>query len=436
MLVEFLVAFAISSPMFENTGVSRTYQVYDDLIVVVAELDIVNRGDSASDEYVFVLPKRELEHVNVVSATTVKKDITSPDRSLPVKFINGQYIIQMKNKLSPRESIKLFVSYTVGRYFLFLKQTITLNQKIGLYFNTSLAFTSPYPTGEQYLSISGISKNSITKISAHSNLRQTSSGITIGPINKLSLSEDLEIEFTTSRPLPYISRIVSSTMVSHWGVSKQKAFYEVTNAGPKFVGEFNRIDFTQNSPCYLNTIPITPPKGAYAFWANDESGQLQKDLSASDGIVGVPLRGPMLSSWKATFTIGWTIPTSKFVTNSFVFTAPLFPKSIPAAVEDVISEYVLPEGAVIKNVQIPPSVIAEVNQTKQVYNLDYEGRPVVSIHAKKQSTVDSITVTIQYTLDNNENYSKIVYLSLAFSVVFLLIVILRRVDCSIKSKTE
>ena len=208
---------------------------------------------------------------------------------------------------------------------------------------------------------------------------------------------------------------------------------EIINAGPKFIGEFNRIDFTQNTPCFLNNIPVQPPKTSFNFWANDESGQLQRDIILTGGNLDIPLRGPMLSSWKTTFTVGWTLPTSSFINNNYILNLPLFPKTMPSSISEIQSKFILPEGSEILSIEIPSMINAIINTTKEIFNLDFKGRPVIEIKAIKQSTIDTTSVIIKYKLENKFNYLKIIYLSISFSLIFLSIVIFRRIDFKITS---
>jgi hypothetical protein len=239
----------------------------------------------------------------------------------------------------------------------------------------------------------------------------------------------LEVEFTTGKPLPYIAEVKAKTYVSHWGKSKQSAFYEVRNAGPKFVGEFNRIDFTPRTVCYLQKVPLTPPAGAYAFWARDEGGQLERDIPRHGAAIEVPLRGPMLSSCKATFTAGWTVDTRAFVNGGFQFRTELFTPTFPAPIGAVVADFLLSGGARITNVGLP--IEANVSQYIEVANLDLVGRRVVHVETGPLASTDRIPVAIDYTLSPSHNFVKIGLLAAAFTLLFVAIVVGRRIDLSI-----
>jgi hypothetical protein len=138
-----------------------------------------------------------------------------------------------------------------------VKATIGPNQKISAFFNTTAFYRGASPVTKSTVTLDGVPSSAITFRSALPGwtMRQATASVTLTAVAGV----DFEIEFTTGKPLPYISEVKARTYVSHWGKSKQSTFYEVQNAGPKFVGEFNRIDFTQNSPCCLQAIPLRPP---------------------------------------------------------------------------------------------------------------------------------------------------------------------------------
>ena len=232
-------------------------------------------------------------------------------------------------------------------------------------------------------------------------------------------------------------KIESKTLVSHWGKTKQITYNEWTNAGPKFTGEFNRIDFNRYTPCYVQSIDIIPPKGSYGFWASDESGLLQKELNLAADILPIPLRGPMLSSWRATFSAGWTVETKNFVSGKYQFKAPLITKSSSAPVTKVSADFILPEGSIISNVNVP--IKANISQFIQPHNLDINGRNVVHIEVEHLSTNDIIPITINYTISSKYHFLKIITLGIGFSIIFLFIIIVRRFDCGVttdKKKDE
>ncbi|OHT02875.1 Ribophorin I family protein [Tritrichomonas foetus] len=436
MLVAFFLSAALAAPNLVNTNVQRRYLIRDNLITVTVTADVQNDGDQSVREYAFSVTPREAAHIGRTVSSFSRKLSRSFEESLPIKREGNDFIVDLKREIAPGESVTIYFTYTLGDYFLFLRQKIQLNQKFGLYFNTTKFYHSRYPTSSSSLSIDGISKSQIIKKTEDALLKVMSSSLQLNSLTEDD-GKDFEVEYTTARSLPRIDEINSRTVVSHWGKTKQSSFYSITNAGPKFVGEFNRIDFTQNSPCYLQNLMMTPPEGAYNFWATDESGQLQKDMELRGKELEIPLRGPMLSSWKATFTVGWTIDTSKFVSHHFRYRAPLLTPFISAPVRDVSAEIILPEGAKIEQVTVP--IDANVTQFSEVQNLDLNGRVVVRIEVHNLSSDDEIPVTITYKLDYLANFLKIICLTAAFSILFCGIIIFRRIDCGInvsKPKTD
>ena len=432
MLVVALLSLAGASAGIVNLDVHRRYQIQDNLITVFVTAEFENRGEKAVSEYVYQLTDREADHAGLVVASFKKKAVRELQESLHVKREGKLCTVSLGRPLNTGESVTLYLSYTLGSYCLFVKPTVQLNQKIALYFNTSMFYKGLYPTERSSLSVDGVTKSSVTKKPEHPSLKMLSSSLKVDGLTE-DTDEEFEVEFTTARALPLINKVFGRTIVSHWGKTKQRTFYDISNAGPKFVGEFNRIDFVPNtSPCYIQTIALTPPEESSDFWATDESGQLEKNMKMRFKELDVPLRGPMLSSWKATFTAGWTVNTSVFVKkheDGFRFSANLLTPTIEAPITEAVAEFILPEGAVIKNVDIP--IEANVTRFMEVQNLDLNGREVVHIEIGNIATTDVIPVTIDYTLDSVYNFMKIGLLGAAFCVLFVAITLCRRNDCGI-----
>ena len=185
----------------------------------------------------------------------------------------------------------------------------------------------------------------------------------------------------------------------------------------------------------LSLYAASIKKESYNFWAHDESGQLQREIHLIQNDLDIPLRGPILPSWKATFSVGWTVKTEQFVSGQYTFTAPLFPRTFGekgSAVGSARSDFIFPEGAVIKSISVPAPIHAKVTESDRVCNLDFKGRKVVTIEAEHLSSIDEIPISIQYSLEPKYAYYKILYLIFGFSSIFLSIIVLRRIDLSIK----
>lgn len=438
MLASLFFSLAQSAADIRNTKVDRQYKINEGFITVSLEIKFTNYGDKPASEYALAFDPREAAHMNTVVATMNRKHIHNTDKSLPIRSENGKKYIKLLQAVEPGASQTIFVGYSLGTYLLFTTNGVTLkNLRIDCYFNTTFSFVSPYKTEEWSLEVNGISKNSITSLVNHPDINQQSMKIVINSLKTAPKNDEFFVEYYMYKPLPYVTTINTSTYLSHWGISKQQSFMEVHNDGPEFVGEFNRIDFRESSNCYFATVPVRPPVDSYNFWAHDESGQLQRHINLINKDLDIPLRGPVLPSWKVTYTTGWTVATKIFVSkesNTYVFSAPLFPKPYAdrgVAVSKIHSEFVFPEGAQIKKITYPSVINGKHFFSEEVCNLDFKGRSVVTIEAEKLSSMDDITVKIEYTIEAKYAWYKIVYLTTGFGIIFLAIVVLRRVDLSI-----
>ena len=441
-MLSLLLALVCSSDVVENEEVTRHYTIDNGLVIVTVQIYFNNLGDKSLDKYLFTIEDRELKHLNKITASKSLKTCHNYDSSFHIERNDNKFLIHLDGKVAPGASMTLFVGYTLSNYLLFRQDTIKLSQQMQPFFNTTLKMISPFKTKTSYLKIEGIYSNSIVS-SSEPNYSVIVKGktITIGPVKADDMNEEVFYEFKLSSqnfPL-YIKSLVVETVVSHWGKSKQNVHIDMKNAGPKFVGQFNRIDFREEfQPNYVQNAEMIPPKSSYDFWAHDESGQLQRTIEKSGDRIIIPLRGPMLSSWGTSFMAGWTVDTSSFITlndyNEYVYKHSLYPKVMTAGIGSVESVIVLPEGAKVEKLTIPDSVQAKTNITTKVFNLDFKGRTVITITAENLDTNTLVPVQISYTLPETCNFYKIFYIILSFSVLFFSIVILRRVDLTIEDK--
>jgi hypothetical protein len=427
MLVIF-VALGLASSKLATANIERKYVVQNNLITVFATVEFRNDGPSSVSTVSYCLTPRETKHVGLITASFHRRATHDFASSLPLKRDGSLVTVTLVQPLDMGKLVTLYFVYTLGSYFLFLKPTVGLNQRIGLFFNTTQYYRGPYPTEQSSLVVEGIQRASVIRHSDHPNVRWSQNDLEVST-STTAIDHDFEVEFLTDKSLQSILRLDATTSVSHWGKSKQSIFYEVENSGPKFVGEFNRIDFSRSSPCHLQEVPLTPPRGAYGFWAHDEGGQLQRNIPTDGTNIIIPLRGPMMSSWRATFTTGWTINTDAFVSGHYVFQTDLIVPTFPAPIRTVTARFILPEGADIRKVEIP--IAANVTRSIELANLDLRGRVVVTVETANLASTDRIPVIIDYQLGRGQNFLKIALLSLASCAIFLGIVGAHRIDLGI-----
>ena len=435
-MLAILFSLSLSAAEIQNTNVNREYIINDDLVIVNVEIDIKNIGDKPTSEYVLTFDEREQKHMNTLMVSLNRNTKHNTAKSLQITSDGNTKVVHLLQPLDSGAEQKLYVGYTLGQYLLFTSEEVTLkNMRVDVFFNTTLAFVSPYETLTSSLDVSGIAKTYITKASQLEEIKQFKKSIKVGPITEKPKKNEFFIEYFTYKALPYVTYINTTTTISHWGITKQESYVEIHNHGPKFTGEFNRIDFKDSTNCFIQNIPIRPPEESYNYWAHDESGQLQREIHLIQKDLDIPLRGPILPSWKATFSVGWTVKTETFVKGQYTFTAPLFPKPFAnrgASVGSAHSEFIFPEGAVIKDIKIPQIINAKITESDKVCNLDFKGRKVISIDAENLSSFDDTLISIDYTLDPICAYYKIAYLFVGFTIIFVAIILVRRVDLSIK----
>jgi hypothetical protein len=207
-----------------NSHVQRTYHIQDNLITVSVTADFMNDGPTVVNSVDYILTARELSHVGLITASVQRQHARDFNLTLPIKRDGTRLAISLPQPLDVASNVTVYITFTLGGHFLFLRPTISLNQQIFLLFNTSLFYQGPYPTLTSTLIIEGINYNWIIRKTENRNSQYLESYGQEPRIEVNSLTQpttdDFELEFRTARSLPAISRISSRTFISHWGKSK------------------------------------------------------------------------------------------------------------------------------------------------------------------------------------------------------------------------
>ncbi|GAA5953777.1 hypothetical protein JCM3765_006963 [Sporobolomyces pararoseus] len=262
--------------------------------------------------------------------------------------------------------------------------------------------------------------------------------------------------------------------LSHWGSNLAiQDNIELTNSGPALDGHFARIDHQkatmmrrQNSLA-INSLSIYLPPNAHAAYYYDSVGnvstsrfrpssspsssagilpsQKKRNSNAKPGpaLLELTPRYPLLGGWNFSFTIGYDLPLQDWLKvrkdgkegqPKYIAAVPFLTPIKDIAVDKVKLEIRLPEGA--RNVRAisPYPVEQHPLSTVKTY-LDSVGRPTVVMEKTGCTDRHGDNVLIEYDLPLLVDFfQKPLACASVLSSIFLIIIVMKRVNFSIDGK--
>ncbi|KAI0322442.1 Ribophorin I [Amylostereum chailletii] len=240
-------------------------------------------------------------------------------------------------------------------------------------------------------------------------------------------------------------------MARHWGANLNIENNMVLhNAGPKLKGHFSRLDhqgqafYGRLAPHILPALSMHLPPGAHSTYFTDLNGNVSTSRfrpapsvpKASKGnqysYLELRPRFPLMGGWNYTFTLGWDSPLKDSAgydaaTGEYVVGIPVHTAIPGAVVDDATVKLILPEGATHVQVYLPFDPLSEEKSTHITY-LDTTGRPAVTYKFKNLTDRHTGLIYVKYQLPLSAHLAKPKAVALAFSTLFALTFLLRRID--------
>jgi len=415
-----------------NTEVERHYTFQGSVLDVFLHIRIENDGKTLINKYNISFLPDEIGHLGIFYAFNNAKMTRNSSKSLKTVKNEKGVNIYLKSPLKPKESTNLFIYYTFNSYCKFIRSYIFLNQPIGLLLSIPYTLLSDYPTKKCTTAISGIEKSQIINVTQSKTNQITESGLFYSSISSEAY-ERYELEFYTRDPLVRIKELNTEVTLSLWGRKRIMNSIVLLNDGPKLLGEFNRVDFNEKTPCHIYSFPLVLQDETINIWANDESGRLSQHLEKQGNTLSIPLRGPVLSGWKSTFNFGWIGFQSLFCGDNYsILDQPLL-KTIPSVIDNFSVQYIFPELTNVVNIKT--SVYSSISVYRKQVNLDWKGRTIVNISFGSLTTFDIPNIEITYQIPHVAKALKPLFISFLLLCLFFTIISYRQIFTS-KFKTD
>ena len=329
-----------------------------------------------------------------------------------------------------------------------------------------LLVTSPHAIEEQSTEVR-FTENSLLSFLPLSG-KQEKNKLIFGPFTQTSAGEttdEIKLHFAFNKPLPFISSLVKTIDISHWGalisVNEQVTLW---NNGANLEGEFNRIPHTvrkygQQSPYVMDhslfSVDAVLPGNVENLHYRDVIGNVSSSLARREAgytVASLFPRFPLLGGWKVEFNLIYSIPFSGgFVQsrgkNEFLLSLPLAHAFTNVFSKKTELRLLLPSGATDIEV-LYPGMDEKKIQVSSVFGwLDTpllgpgSGHTVLSISLGPQfysSNKDAVSpdLLVKYTLPPVQMFRAPLLLSLYIFGIFALFILYRRIVLQITNAKE
>jgi len=308
----------------------------------------------------------------------------------------------------------------------------------------NLYYSSPYETEIQNAKINiGTKKTE----SFPKQGKQEGNNVKYNEINAASANsvQRVRIHYENNSPFLVVEQLEREVEVSHWGNVAITDKIWLKHAGAQLKGPFSRFDFQrqQDGPFVTDWVMRLPMEASDVYYrdliGNISTSNLRADYSVGESILELQPRFPMFGGWRNHYTIGYNLPSASYLAkdgSSFKLEAPatteLYDNFI---IEKVQVTFVLPEG--VQNVKINADFDFERTADSTRYTfLDTSGRILSGLTAAHLTSDLASTITVTYDWNSILIFKEPALAITGWLVFFSAIVVIARLDFSIKSKTE
>lgn len=451
-LVGQLVVVADSNADLINTKVDRTIELNSHLVHINNAITVENKASSSAiKSYTFTVEPSLAKNVAFVGAyLTGTEDIEK--RTLKVTELSQDsnrgalYRIDFKSDLAAGKSLSFEVELVLFEALRPYPTEITQAEKQYVVFKGNHYYYSLYQTQKQTTVVNLASD----KTESYSQLKPTSksdSTITYGPYENVKPFEqdELSVHYENNAPFLTVTNLIRTIEVSNWGNIAVEETIDISHTGAKLKGSFSRFDYMrrQGGSSSVKSFKTLLPSTAADVYYRDEIGNISTSNLRLPGKSGKPAelelrpRFPLFGGWKTHYTIGYNLPVYQYLFNKgndFALKMKLIDHIYDDQhIENAVIRVILPEHSSNIEFVSPYSVERKPNEMHYTY-LDTVGRPVVVINKKNAVENHIKDFQIKYKFNKSLIFLKPLLLVGFFLVIFLLVIIVVRIDFSITTK--
>ncbi|VEU19899.1 DEKNAAC100082 [Brettanomyces naardenensis] len=364
-------------PNWEITNLERAIDVTKSYVKERQDIEAINIGSEPLDQFFIAVPK-ELDDSQAIMVPVLKSPKTERAFLVPKNFTvsNGDenvvyYSLQLPVPISPKSEITLSFSLIATNQLKPVPEYAPLADSMSITLESTKYPVSPYVIRKYAFAIIGAVDGKLSSDptveepmdlefnSKGGNLVADPTECTIQPNTYIPL----EISFTKTEPLPYVSYLQRDYWISHWGNTLQlEEYYELTNKAVKLESGFNRAEwmngqFTRKISPALTAVQIVLPNEEVSdAYFTDKVGNVSTSQFISERLVLKP-RFPIFGGWHYNFTIGWNHHLSDFLkqgpSDEYILKVKLLDGLHDGSYEKVDFSVYLPEGAEYIDASVP-----------------------------------------------------------------------------------
>lgn len=433
-----------------NLKVDRTIDLTTHLTKIIHSITVENQGNAPLKSYVFTVEPQNKDNVAYIGAQTSESREDNKN-GLKVTQVNEAsnkglfYRIDLNKELAKGKSATIEVELVLFDNIKPYPNEITQNEKQLVLYKGNLYYYSQYQTKSQQTRVNLASD----KVESYTQVKPTSKSdqtITYGSYENIKPFEqsELSIHYENNTPFLRIKSMTRVIEVSNWGNIAVEETIDMYHAGAALKGPFSRFDYMrkQGAASSVKSFMTILPPTARDIYYRDEIGNIStSNVRETREQVEVELRPrfPLFGGWRTHYTIGYNVPTYQYLFNKGNNYA-LKMKFIDHIYDDQLIEHltvkiILPEFSTNIDFLPPYSVQRGKNDLHFTY-LDTVGRPVIIAH--KHNAVDNHIqdFELRYSFARLMILQEPLLLVGAFFALFLVILILVRIDFSISDKSN
>ncbi|RLN59478.1 hypothetical protein BBJ29_003760 [Phytophthora kernoviae] len=455
LLVSALALAAVQGEII-NQSVKRTFDLTKHVVREHTEFQFV---DDAADvaEYVLAFPKSIETHLAYMSAKCGKTSCevvpATETHSTQLKAPQdvALYTVVLKKPVLKGATGSIKVTSYFSRALTPYPAEITQKEDQLVLFDASHLVASPYLTKAQNTKLKLPSGN-VESVRAAEPVARKGSVVSLGPYTDIEAfaasveKAPLSVHFKNHAPFMTITKLTREIEVSMWGRVSVEEVYDMEHTGAKLKGGFSRFDYMQlhQRSASFHEMHAYLPKDSVNVYYRDQIGNISTSRlrpagrTASHQDLEFKPRFPIFGGWKSQWYLGYSVPTHSVLTHvsdKFKLEIDFSTPVQGASVDDLTLKVILPEGATNVQVNVPFSLDSSSETTRQTY-LDTPaiGRPVVILDKKNVVAAHNVPFEVTFDFPQRFMLHEPLLLISAFMALFLLCMVLFRLDFSIVKK--
>lgn len=445
ILSVFSVAFSCNipsdliNPNLVNIMVKKIVDISHQFVKIDYYIELENRGLEPITYFFYILESGFERNLSFIEARQLPYKMKSNVSN--VKFVNDQreclVRVEFDEDLLSEQitAIELETIYTqvMEFYPARIKQTQT---QLVLY-KGNLHFYSPYTIFKEITDVihKAMHIESYTRIEP---MNVSPMRIQYGPFENVPAFSfrRITVHFQSSSIFFVVTQLVRTIEVSHWGYISVEETIDLEHKGAIVEGEI-RTPVTQESRAPGGfSFKTTLPSLATDIYYRDDIGNISTshvNVYNEAVILHVVLRYPLFGGWRIRYTIGYNVPSYKYLYEhldyyalSMPFIDDIFYGMI---IEQVTLKVILLEGSQ-DPIFYPPFPTELLTHSHHYSSIDTVGRPLITAKATNLVEKHIQDFILYFRCHPSTALLKPLTLSLAFACLFLLIIASVRLDFS------